>query len=121
MSCRRFAVADTRIDTAGATAIVKDDTLAFPEAAKPGQMIKLPGQTRVTPDEYHEFITLGQGGVYELDLERCVLLWKTKRLVGLRHRLVLEGTIARTIICCVAPDVGRIQHGQVLATREAHV
>jgi hypothetical protein len=33
-------------------------------------MIKLPGQTRVTPDEYHEFITLGQGGVYELDLER---------------------------------------------------
>jgi hypothetical protein len=64
------ATADSTVILAGATSIVKDDTLAFPEAAKPGQMIKLPGQTRVTPDEYHEFITLGQGGVYELDLER---------------------------------------------------
>ncbi len=24
----------------------------------------------MTPDEYHEFITLGQGGVFELDLDR---------------------------------------------------
>ncbi len=44
--------------------------MAFPESAQAGQPIKLPGQTRVTPDEYHEFITLGQGGVFELDLAR---------------------------------------------------
>lgn len=56
---------------AGATALEVDETLAFPEAAKPGQPIKLPGQNRVTADEYQEFTTLGQGGIFDLDLDRC--------------------------------------------------
>ena len=54
----------------GATALEVDDTVAFPEAAKPGQLIKLPGQNRVTADEYQEFTTLGQGGIFDLDLDR---------------------------------------------------
>lgn len=56
----------------GATSIEKDESMAFPESAGPRQAIKLPGQTRVTPEEYSEFTTLGQGGVYELDLDRVV-------------------------------------------------
>mmetsp|Transcript_14568 Transcript_14568/g.44034 ORF Transcript_14568/g.44034 Transcript_14568/m.44034 type:complete len:372 (+) Transcript_14568:302-1417(+) len=56
----------------GATALEVDETLAFPEAAKPGQPIKLPGQNRVTADEYQEFTTLGQGGIFDLDLDRVV-------------------------------------------------
>lgn len=55
---------------AGATALEVDDTVAFPEAAKSGQLIKLPGQNRVTADEYQEFTTLGQGGIFDLDLDR---------------------------------------------------
>lgn len=47
-----------------------DTTVAFPEAAKPAQRIKLPGQNRVTSDEYQEFITLGQGGIFDLDVDR---------------------------------------------------
>lgn len=61
----------------GATAMEVDTTVAFPEAAKPLQRIKLPGQNRVTADEYQEFITLGQGGIFDLDLDRVVQApWK---------------------------------------------
>lgn len=45
---------------------------AFPSQAKPGQPIKLPGQTRVAPDEYKEFLSLGHGELFDVDLERVV-------------------------------------------------
>ena len=45
---------------------------AFPSQAKPGQPIKLPGQTRVAPEEYKEFLNLGHGELFEVDLNRVV-------------------------------------------------
>ncbi|KAG1656982.1 hypothetical protein FOA52_007667 [Chlamydomonas sp. UWO 241] len=36
------------------------------------QGIKLPRQTRVMPDEYKEFLSLGHGEVFEIDLDRVV-------------------------------------------------
>jgi hypothetical protein len=35
------------------------------------QPLKLPKQTRVGPEEYQEFLRLGHGEVFLLDLERC--------------------------------------------------
>lgn len=58
---------------AGATSIQQDETAAFPMAAKPGQPIKLPGQTRVTPEEYREFLSLGHGHIFDLDIDRSAL------------------------------------------------
>ena len=43
---------------------------ALPLQAKPGQLIRLPGQTRVAPEEYREFLALGHGGIFDLDLDR---------------------------------------------------
>ena len=42
----------------------------FPTRAAPDQALKLPGQTRVTPDEYKEFLGLGHGEIFNLDLDR---------------------------------------------------
>eukprot|EP00210_Caulerpa_lentillifera_P004080 g3893.t1 len=44
----------------------------FPSRAAPDQALKLPGQTRVTPDEYKEFLGLGHGEIFNLDLDRVV-------------------------------------------------
>ena len=57
--------------TAGATSVEQDKTAAFPMAAAPGQPIKLPGQTRVTSDEYREFLALGHGEIFDLEVDRC--------------------------------------------------
>ena len=43
---------------------------ALPSQAAQGQPIRLPGQARVDPAEYREFLMLGHGGVYELDVDR---------------------------------------------------
>ena len=43
---------------------------ALPSQAKPGQSIRLPGQTRVAPEEYREFLALGHGGIFDVDLDR---------------------------------------------------
>ena len=43
---------------------------ALPSQAKPGQLIRLPGQTRVAPEEYREFLALGHGGIFDVDLDR---------------------------------------------------
>jgi len=51
---------------------VEHKDAAFPSQAKPGQPIKLPGQTRVAPDEYKEFLSLGHGELFEVDLDRVV-------------------------------------------------
>ena len=45
---------------------------ALPSQAKPGQAIRLPGQTRVAPEEYKEFLNLGHGELFEVDLDRVV-------------------------------------------------
>uniref|UniRef100_A0A1D2A676 Pre-mRNA polyadenylation factor Fip1 domain-containing protein n=1 Tax=Auxenochlorella protothecoides TaxID=3075 RepID=A0A1D2A676_AUXPR len=45
---------------------------AFQSEAKPGQPIKLPGQTRVTAEEYREFLSLGHGEIFSLDIDRVV-------------------------------------------------
>lgn len=37
----------------------------------PGKAIKLPRQTRVTPEEYKEFLALGHGEIFDLDMDRC--------------------------------------------------
>merc|ERR1719281_2195423 len=44
--------------------------MALPLQAKRGQLIRLPGQTRVAPEEYREFLALGHGGIFDLDLDR---------------------------------------------------
>ena len=42
----------------------------FPMQAGPEDWIKLPGQTRVDRDEYQEFLALGHGGIFDLDIDR---------------------------------------------------
>lgn len=39
-------------------------------AEQPDKLIKLPGQTKVGEDEYKEFLNLGHGGIFDLDLTR---------------------------------------------------
>ena len=39
----------------------------LPSLATPGHSIRLPGQTKVTTDEYKEFLGLGHGDIYDLD------------------------------------------------------
>lgn len=43
------------------------DEPVLPSLGKPGQRIRLPGQTRVMPDEYKEFLALGHGDIFNLD------------------------------------------------------
>lgn len=43
---------------------------ALPSKAKPGQAIRLPGQTRVSPEEYKEFLSLGHGELFNIDWDR---------------------------------------------------
>jgi len=43
---------------------------AFPSAAAPQQPIKLPRQHNVDKDEYREFLNLGHGEIFNLDLDR---------------------------------------------------
>jgi 15-cis-phytoene desaturase len=39
--------------------------------AGPDKPIKLPKQNRVSPEEYKEFLSLGHGDIFDLDLDRC--------------------------------------------------
>ncbi|GLI66885.1 hypothetical protein VaNZ11_010868 [Volvox africanus] len=48
------------------------DEAAWPTEARLDQAIKLPKQTRVTPEEYRAFLSLGHGEIYELDLDRVL-------------------------------------------------
>ncbi|KAK9820572.1 hypothetical protein WJX72_011768 [[Myrmecia] bisecta] len=57
-----------RAQPGGLPALRGDPVL--PSQAAPGQPIRLPGQTRVTPDEYKEFLGLGHGEVFNLDIDR---------------------------------------------------
>ena len=42
----------------------------LPSQAGDSQLIRLPGQTRVSPEEYKEFLGLGHGDVFDLDPDR---------------------------------------------------
>ena len=44
----------------------------LPSQAGPQDLIRLPGQTRVSPEEYKEFLQLGHGDIFELDPDRSV-------------------------------------------------
>ena len=44
----------------------------FPSQQAPGLPVKLPGQTRVSPEEYREFLALGHGEIFALDTEAVV-------------------------------------------------
>lgn len=44
----------------------------FPSQWRPGLGIKLPGQTRVSPEEYREFLSLGHGDIFDIDLDSVV-------------------------------------------------
>lgn len=61
---------------------------AFPSAAADKQPIKLPRQHNVDKEEYREFLNLGHGEIFNLDLERWVctaqeLVWVTHSPGGL--------------------------------------
>ena len=46
---------------------VGDGEPVLPSEAGPGQRIRLPGQTKVTTEEYKEFLGLGHGDIFDLD------------------------------------------------------
>ncbi|KAL6747569.1 hypothetical protein V8C86DRAFT_1305393 [Haematococcus lacustris] len=54
------------------TFIPSDAEAVFPSQATGSQYIKLPRQTRVTPEEYREFISLGHGEIFNLNLDRVL-------------------------------------------------
>lgn len=49
----------------------RDVDAAFPSAAGPQQPIKLPRQHNVDKEEYKEFLNLGHGEIFNLELDRC--------------------------------------------------
>jgi 15-cis-phytoene desaturase len=51
---------------------LRDVGAVWPSQANEGQPIKLPRQTKVGPDEYKEFLALGHGEIFALDLNRWV-------------------------------------------------
>ena len=56
---------------AGASNLPRDEGNAvLPSQAGDSQLIRLPGQTRVSPEEYKEFLGLGHGDVFDLDPDR---------------------------------------------------
>ena len=56
---------------AGASNLPRDEGNAvLPSQAGEHQLIRLPGQTRVSPEEYKEFLGLGHGDVFDLDPDR---------------------------------------------------
>lgn len=56
---------------AGASNLPRDEGNAvLPSQAGDSHLIRLPGQTRVSPEEYKEFLGLGHGDVFDLDPDR---------------------------------------------------
>jgi hypothetical protein len=49
---------------------LRDVDAAFPSVAAPHQPIKLPKQHNVGKEEYKEFLNLGHGEIFSLDLDR---------------------------------------------------
>ena len=66
--------ASSAIWTAGASNLPRDEGNAvLPSQAGEHQLIRLPGQTRVSPEEYKEFLGLGHGDVFDLDPDRWLM------------------------------------------------
>lgn len=60
------------VTASGVSNIPRDESNAvLPSQAGTSQLIRLPGQTRVSPEEYKEFLGLGHGDVFDLDPDRC--------------------------------------------------
>ena len=49
---------------------LRDVGAMWPSQANDGQPIKMPRQTKVGPEEYKEFLALGHGEIFTLDLDR---------------------------------------------------
>ena len=47
----------------------KDPGVLPSQVTAKGQRVRLPGQTRVTPEEYKEFLGLGHGDIFHLDID----------------------------------------------------
>ena len=52
--------------------VLRIEDAVFPSEWKPGLPIKLPGQTRVSPEEYKEFLSLGHGEIFSIDLDSVI-------------------------------------------------
>ena len=52
--------------------LLRSEDAVFPSQWQPGLAIKLPGQTRVSPEEYREFLSLGHGDIYDINLDYVV-------------------------------------------------
>lgn len=72
LCCRSLEVQQTWLTwSAGASNLPRDEGNAvLPSQAGDSQLIRLPGQTRVSPEEYKEFLGLGHGDVFDLDPDR---------------------------------------------------
>jgi len=50
----------------------KNENPKFPSKAGPKDWIKIPCQRQVDPEEHEEFLNLGRGGIFDLDLDRIL-------------------------------------------------
>jgi hypothetical protein len=51
---------------------LRPEDAVFPSQWQPGLPLKLPGQTRVSPEEYKEFLNLGHGDIFDVDLDSVI-------------------------------------------------
>lgn len=51
---------------------LRPEDAVFPSQWHPGLPMKLPGQTRVSPEEYKEFLNLGHGDIFDVDLDAVI-------------------------------------------------
>lgn len=54
----------------GLPLVFPSEALKMEARGDKGYHIKLPGQTRVAPDEYKEFLFLGHGAIFDIDIEK---------------------------------------------------
>ena len=52
--------------------LLRPEDAVFPSQWHPGLPMKLPGQTRVSPEEYREFLNLGHGDIFDVDLDAVI-------------------------------------------------
>lgn len=52
--------------------VLRMEDAVFPSQWRPGLPIKLPGQTKVSPEEYREFLSLGHGDIFDIEIDHVV-------------------------------------------------
>lgn len=72
LSAAALALAAPRAPYRPARPALNAADAAFPSMARPDQPVKLPGQTRVSPEEYREFLALGHGEIFSIDIDMVV-------------------------------------------------